>query len=72
MGDPAAGLTAYGTYCAGCHGANPANNQLKVAGATTVPALDSAIAQVGSMGWLSSLTTQQKLDITSYIASVVK
>ena len=70
MGDPATGQAAYSTYCAGCHTANVAANVMNVTKATTVAALDAANAKVGSMSFLSStLSAQQKLDITAYIAS---
>ncbi len=69
MGSIADGLAAYTTYCSGCHTANVKNNVMKVANATSVALLDSAIAKVGSMNSLSSLTAQQKLDIVTYINS---
>jgi hypothetical protein len=45
------------------------SNVMKVANASTVAALQSAINGVGSMNSLNSLTAQQKLDIAAYIAS---
>jgi mono/diheme cytochrome c family protein len=70
VGDIAAGLTKYTTYCAGCHTSNVKANVLSVTKATTVAALDAAIAKVGSMGSLANtLTMQDKLDITAYITS---
>jgi hypothetical protein len=43
---------------------------MNVANATSVAALDAAIAKVGSMGFLSAaLSAQQKLDIAAYISS---
>jgi hypothetical protein len=43
---------------------------MNVTKATTVTALDAAIAKVGSMGGLANtLTMQDKLDITAYITS---
>ncbi len=71
MGNVAAGQVKYGTFCATCHGPNANANQLRVKNATTVAQLDAANARVGAMRSLAtSISSQDKLDITAYIASL--
>jgi mono/diheme cytochrome c family protein len=61
------GAALYASNCASCHGADPKANQLKVMNATSVAALDSAIARVRAMSGLTGLTPEQKAAIVSFI-----
>lgn len=66
--DAAAGATKYAASCASCHGADPKANRLNVLKATSVAALDAAIAGVGAMRNLAgTLSAKDKLDIVAFI-----
>jgi mono/diheme cytochrome c family protein len=70
VGDIAAGMARYTTYCAGCHTANVKANVLNVTNASTLAGLNASIANVGTMSFLgTALTAQDKLDIAAYINS---
>jgi mono/diheme cytochrome c family protein len=63
-------MMRYVNNCAGCHTTNVKNNVLNVTKAATVSGLNAAVANVGSMNYLSGvLTAQDKLDLAAYITS---
>ena len=59
-------MALYNNSCTGCHGSSKASDP-KVA---TVDGLASVLSKVGSHSGLNaSLTTQNRLDLSAYIAS---
>jgi mono/diheme cytochrome c family protein len=63
------GKTLYAS-CSGCHGAAASGNMNVLAGANSPSTIQSAISSnMGGMGSLLSLTSQNLADIAAYLAT---